>query len=110
MKVLIIGATGATGRILMGEALAQGQRSNSTGPHPVRGGPGRLPSQGVTRERAGPVLGRGGQYRTRRRDLGAGDAEHASHHPSLGESTQNIISAMKKHGAPPGLHNRHRNW
>src|SRR5215217_7351009 len=105
VKVLIIGATGATGQILMDVALAQGYEVTALARNPSAVAP-EVPSQGVGRERPRRLLGAGGRSRPRRRALGAGDAQHAAHDPFLGEYAQRHRRDEQAQGAPPGLHNR----
>jgi putative NADH-flavin reductase len=97
VKVLIIGATGATGRILMGEALAQGHEVTALARNPSAVAPedhrprvlqgNALDPSSVETAVAGQdaVLSALGTRSTRPTTL-------------FSESTQNIISAMKKHG------------
>jgi putative NADH-flavin reductase len=97
VKVLIIGATGATGRILMGEALAQGHEVTALARNPSAVAPedyrprvlqgNALDPSSVETAVAGQdaVLSALGTRSTRPTTL-------------FSESTQNVISAMKKHG------------
>jgi putative NADH-flavin reductase len=97
VKVLIIGATGATGQILMREALAQGHEVTALARNPSAVAPedyrprvlqgNALDPSSVETAVAGQdaVLSALGTRSTRPTTL-------------FSESTQNIISAMKKHG------------
>ena len=97
MKVLIIGATGATGRILMGEALAQGHEVTALARTPSAVAPedyrprvlqgNALDPSSVEAAVAGQdaVLSALGTRSTRPTTL-------------FSESTSNVISAMEKHG------------
>ena len=97
MKVLIIGATGATGQILMSEALAQGHEVTALARTPSAVAPedhrprvlqgNALDASSVEAAVAGQdaVLSALGTRSTRPTTL-------------FSESTTNLISAMKKHG------------
>jgi putative NADH-flavin reductase len=97
VKVLIIGATGATGQILMGEALAQGHEVTALARNPSAVAPedhrprvlqgNALEASSVEAAVAGQdaVLSALGTRSTRPTTL-------------FSESTSNVISAMRQHG------------
>ena len=95
MKVLIIGATGSTGRILLEKALQQGHQATALARNPSAAVTSRVPSSRAGRQRARSRGGGGCRGGTGRRALGAGHAQHVSPRPSL--ASTNLVDAMKKH-------------
>jgi putative NADH-flavin reductase len=97
VKVLIIGATGATGRILMGEALAQGHEVTALARNPSALAPEdhRLRVlQGNALDASSVGAAVAGQDAV----LSALGTHSARPTTLFSESTHNIISAMNRHG------------
>jgi putative NADH-flavin reductase len=97
MKVLIIGATGATGRILMGEALAQGYEVTALARNPSTLAPEdhRLRVlEGNALDASSVEAAVAGQDAV----LSALGTRSARPTTLFSESTHNVIGAMDKHG------------
>ena len=97
MKVLIIGATGATGQILMREALAQGHEVTALARNPsavAPEDPGLRVLQGNALEVSSVEAAVAGQDAV----LSALGTRSSRPTTLFSESTQNVISAMNKHG------------
>ena len=107
MKVLIIGATGATGQILMREALAQGHEVTALARDPsamAPEDPHLRVLQGNALDASSVEAAVAGQDAV----LSALGVRSASHNPFLGEYTQRHQRDEQAWGASPDLHNRHR--
>jgi putative NADH-flavin reductase len=97
VKVLIIGATGATGQILMREALAQGHEVTALARNPsavAPEDPGLRVLQGNALEVSSVEAAVAGQDAV----LSALGTRSSRPTTLFSESTQNVISAMNKHG------------
>ena len=97
MKVLIIGATGATGQILMGEALAQGHEVTALARNPSAVAPEDhrpIVLQGNALEASSVEAAVAGQDAV----LSALGTRSTRPTTLFSESTSNVISAMRQHG------------
>jgi putative NADH-flavin reductase len=106
VNVLIIGATGATGEILMREALEHGFKVTALA---------RNPSAVVPEDhRLRVVEGNALDLSSLEAAVAGQDAvlsalgTRPAHDPFLGEHAQPNRRDGQARGAPPGLHNRHR--
>jgi putative NADH-flavin reductase len=97
VKVLIIGATGATGQILMGEALAQGHEVTALARNPSAVAPEDhrpIVLQGNALEASSVEAAVAGQDAV----LSALGTRSTRPTTLFSESTSNVISAMRQHG------------
>ena len=83
MKVLIIGATGSTGRILLRKGDGARSPSDGLSSQPLCRCTSRLPSSRAGRQRAGSRGGGGCRGGTGRCALGAGHPQHEAHDPGI---------------------------
>jgi putative NADH-flavin reductase len=97
VKVLIIGATGATGQILMREALAQGHEVTALARNPSAVAP-EDPRLRVLQGNALDTSSVGAAVAGQDAVLSALGTRSARPTTLFSESTHNIISAMNKHG------------
>jgi putative NADH-flavin reductase len=97
VKVLIIGATGATGQILMREALAQGHEVTALARNPSALAP-EDPWLRVLQGNALDASSVGAAVAGQDAVLSALGTRSARPTTLFSESTQNVISAMNKHG------------
>jgi putative NADH-flavin reductase len=97
VKVLIIGATGATGQILMGEALAQGHEVTALARNPSAVAPEDhrpIVLQGNALEASSVEAAVAGQDAV----LSALGTRSTRPTTLFSESTSNVVSAMRQHG------------
>jgi len=97
MKVLIIGATGATGQVLMREALAQGHEVTALARNPSAVAP-EDPRLRVLQGNALDVSSVEAAVAGQEAVLSALGTRSSRPTTLFSESTQNVISAMNKHG------------